>query len=71
MPYKIEIDRSLCMGDGTCTAIAPGTFELDSEGKSTVKNPNGDPDEKILEAVKSCPVKAMSLKDEAGNNVYP
>jgi ferredoxin len=71
MPYKITIDRTLCMGDGTCTVIAPNTFELDSEGKSTVKNPTGDPDEKILEAVKACPVKAMSLKDEHDKQVYP
>jgi ferredoxin len=71
MPYKIEIDRSLCMGDGTCTAIAPNTFELDSEGKSRVKNPTGDPDEKILEASKACPVRAMTLKDENDKQVYP
>ncbi|OGY23876.1 MAG: hypothetical protein A2172_05065 [Candidatus Woykebacteria bacterium RBG_13_40_15] len=71
MPYKIQIDRTLCMGDGICTAIAPNTFELNSEGKSTVKNPTGDSDEKILEAVKACPVKAMLLKDENDKQVYP
>lgn len=68
---KIEINRELCIGCGTCASIAPETFELDSEGKSTVKNPKGNNDETILDAAKSCPAGAITIKDDKGNQIWP
>ena len=44
---KIVVDRDMCIGAGPCVALAPGTFELDNEGKAVVINPKGDTD-KIL-----------------------
>jgi len=68
---KIKVDRSLCIGAGTCSVIAPEVFELDGELKAVVKDPNGAPDDKILDAAKSCPVMAIFLEDEDGKQIYP
>ena len=69
--YKVKVDRLLCIGTADCVVIAPNTFELDSESKATVKKQEGDPDEKILEAAKVCPVLAIIVEDEEGKQVYP
>ncbi len=69
--YKVKVDRMLCIGTADCVKIAPNTFELDDEAKSVVKKQNGDSDEKILEAAKVCPVLAIIVEDEEGNQVFP
>ncbi len=33
MPFKVKVDRQLCIGAASCSAIAPDTFQLDNEGK--------------------------------------
>lgn len=71
MAYKVRVDRLLCIGTADCVAIAPNTFELDSESKSVVKKQNGDSDEKILEAAKVCPVLAIIVEDEEGKQIFP
>lgn len=68
---KIKVDRDLCIGAGTCTVIAPEVFELDGELKSVVKDPHGAPDERIIDAAKSCPVLAIILEDEDGKQIFP
>lgn len=82
--YKVKVDRSLCIGAASCNAVAPNTFELDSEGKSTIKNKNGtksseltafsdidDTPENIINAAKSCPVNAIVVieVDDQGNEI--
>lgn len=71
MAYKVKVDRMLCIGTADCVAIAPNTFELDDESKAVVKKQNGDNDEKILEAAKTCPVLAIIVEDESGKQVFP
>ena len=68
---KIEIDRELCIGAATCVALAPGVFALDKENKAYVFDANGADAEAIRLAAESCPTKAISLFDEAGNRMYP
>lgn len=68
---KIEIDRELCIGCGTCASIAPETFELDGEGKSIVKNLKGNDEATILDAAKSCPVGAITVIDDNGKQIWP
>jgi len=58
---RIEVDRDVCMGAGNCVFWAPGVFELDDEGVSTVKDPTGEPDDKILLAGQGCPTRAISI----------
>ena len=61
----------LCIGTDDCSKIAPNTFELDEESKAIVKKQNGDSDEKILEAGKTCPVLAIIVEDENGKQIFP
>ena len=67
----VEVDRDLCIGASSCVAIAPDTFGIDSESKAYVVSDNVDDYETILEAAKSCPVSAILLKDEEGNQIWP
>jgi ferredoxin len=70
--YKIEIDREACIGDEQCCADAEGTFEMDDEGKTIVKDPEGNTPDEILEAAKNCPTDAIILYDvESGDKVWP
>jgi ferredoxin len=74
---KISVDRNACIGSAICAFVAPGVFELDDEGVSTVVNAGGDrpqeraPDAKILEAAEGCPVMAIHLEDENGDPIFP
>jgi ferredoxin len=42
--------------------MLPEVFELDEDGKSSVKNENGAPLEKIKEVADMCPAKAIKVK---------
>ena len=68
---KVKVDRSLCIGAGTCSVIAPEVFELDGGLKAVVKDPNGAPEDKIIDAAKSCPVLAIILEDGDGKQIFP
>lgn len=84
MPYKVKVDRELCIGAASCVAVAPDTFELDAEGKAVIKKKDGtltsdyanysdinDNETNILNASKSCPVNAIIIVevDDAGNEI--
>ncbi len=62
MDKKIILDSELCIGCGSCEAIAPEHFVLEDDGKSHIKKQYSDEDKEIIaEAINSCPVKAISL----------
>ena len=70
--YRIEIDRDVCAGDRLCTEEAPGTFEIDPHGKSSVMNPEGDPPEDILSAARKCPLQGITVfESQTGKKVWP
>ena len=72
MPYKIIVDRNLCIGAAPCYAVAPKVFNIDNENKAVVIDENGADDKTVLEAAEACPVAAIFLKDkETGLQVYP
>ncbi len=56
---KVTIDKNLCLGCGTCVAIAPKSFKLGNDGKAEVIEPMGDKETAIKEAIDSCPVSAI------------
>jgi len=68
---KIKLNRDKCISAGTCVAIAPDTFELDDEGKVVLKNPDGDNEQTIIDAAKSCPTQAIEIFDETGKQLAP
>lgn len=67
----IKVNKELCIGAGTCTVIAPEVFEFDDNLKAQVKDPKGAPEDLIIDAAKSCPVLAIILEDEDGEQIYP
>ena len=69
--YKIKVDKKICIGCGTCSAIAAKTFKLNSENKAEVIKGKWDDDKTILQAAHSCAVSAIKLKDEKKKQVWP
>lgn len=68
---KIEVDRDACIGAAPCVTVAPGVFQLDEENKAYVVDQNAADAETILLAAQACPVQAIKIFDEDGNQVYP
>ena len=68
---QIKINRDLCIGAATCSAIAPDVFDLDDDMKAYVKDPKGADEETILDAAKSCPTLSLIIIDDAGKQVFP
>jgi len=69
---KITVDRNLCIGAGTCVAIAAKTFILDEEGKAIIiKSANEEEKQTIIDAAKACPVAAIIIEDENGKRIFP
>jgi ferredoxin len=60
--YRIEIDRSLCSGFGTCVDLAPHLIQLDDSGTAALRVGETD-DELAFEAAASCPMGAIAVYD--------
>lgn len=68
----VTIDRNLCIGAATCVAVAPKMFALDNEAKAILLSTSGEESlQSAMDAAKSCPVAAISIKDEQGNQLFP
>lgn len=68
----IELNQKTCISCGTCSVIAPKTFEQDSNYITILKSNPGDSDKKILEAAQSCAVDAITLIDKTiGKKLHP
>ncbi len=57
--YRIEIDRSLCSGFGSCADTAPGTFALGDDGIAFVRE--GGSDDGVIEAAGGCPMGSIAV----------
>lgn len=63
MAKKLVVDPNLCIGCGSCAAVAPKTFIMDdSLGKTKALDPAGDSEKTVQEAIDSCPVSAISYE---------
>lgn len=68
----VTIDRALCIGAGSCIAVAPKAFALDNQAKAIfLPSLEEETDESIFDAAKSCPTAAIIIHDEQGKQVYP
>lgn len=68
---RAEVDRDLCIGSAMCVAAAPDVFELDDEGLSRVVDQEAGDEESLRQAAEGCPVQAVLLFDDEGNQIYP
>lgn len=61
---KLSVDADLCIGCGSCEGIAPEYFVL-KDGVSVVTAEYDEADADLIdEAIDSCPVQAIILKEE-------
>jgi ferredoxin len=58
---KAQVDKTKCIGCGTCTVIAPKAFKLEDDGKAVFVEGTDEAEEKIGEAIESCPVQALQV----------
>lgn len=67
----VEIDRSLCIGSGSCVSLAAEIFEIDEQNlvRFQEETPDIDP-ERLKEACAVCPVDALRVYDD-GEQVVP
>jgi ferredoxin len=59
---RVDVDRSKCVSLGVCETLS-AVFELDDDAELVVHDElvvGTDPDE-LVEAVRSCPVKALTI----------
>ena len=63
---SVKINKEKCLGCGLCESMCPEVFELRSDGKSYVKNPNGCKNEKescnCKDVAAACPVQAITYE---------
>jgi ferredoxin len=67
----IDVDRALCYGFGDCVDTLPDVFVLDEENKARVIDPDAAELDEILEAAQNCPVDAIIVTDQDGDQLYP
>lgn len=61
---KIKIDPKKCIGCGLCASIAEKAFKLNTEGKAEIFQIEDEDENKITEAIESCPVGAIQKINE-------
>lgn len=70
--WTVEVDTGICIGSAPCTAMAPNTFALTDEVKAGIlATVDKDDQDTIMGAARSCPVAAIRIKDETGQQIFP
>lgn len=69
----IKLDRAVCIGAGSCVALAPETFGLDEENLVYLKEDGTPYDnlEEVIAGAQSCPVFAIEVYDEQLKKIWP
>ncbi|MFI6998698.1 ferredoxin [Nocardia sp. NPDC050175] len=69
--WRIEVDRSTCLGSGMCTGLAPDHFTL-VDGRSSPITEVVPPDDLLIDAAESCPIEAILVRSaESGEILAP
>jgi ferredoxin len=70
--WRVEVDRTVCIGSGMCAALAPEGFALDAARQSHPRREESDASEQVLGAAEGCPVEAISITlAGSGEAVFP
>lgn len=59
--FRIQIDRSLCSGFGSCVDVAPDAIALGPDGLAVARD--DEHDDRVLEAARGCPMGAIAVFD--------
>lgn len=66
----VRIDRLLCVGFGDCIEIAPEVLEFDEQGVARFTEiATAVERDRLIQACDICPVDALNVFDEAGNQL--
>jgi len=69
---RVVIERTVCIGSGSCVSVAPEVFDLDSELLVTFAADGGEIErERLLEACEVCPVEALRAYGDDGKQLAP
>lgn len=69
---RISVDHARCVGNAMCVATAPSVFAHNADRQSEVVDPDGAPEETILEAAFHCPTGAIRVEvEETGERLFP
>ena len=69
---QITVDHNRCVGSTMCVQFAGEVFELNDEGQSIVKDPDGGTSEEVVDAASQCPMEAITVSDIAtGERLFP
>jgi ferredoxin len=62
---RVRVDLSRCQGYGNCVGAAPDVFDLTDNGLVLLleEQPTDDRAADVLQAVRLCPVQAISTED--------
>jgi ferredoxin len=58
---KVEIDRLVCIGSGTCARLAPSAFKVDENGRAVVLDPSSVDEKRLRSAERVCPSGAIRV----------
>jgi len=68
----VRIDRTLCIGSGNCTNLAPEIFEIQEDAIVDFQDETPDIDrDRLIESASVCPVDALIVHDENGDQIVP
>ena len=60
---KVTVDMGLCQANGACVVAAPEVFDLDDDDVlHWVEEPGEERRAEVEEAVRACPVQAITLE---------
>lgn len=70
---EVHIDRTLCIGSGNCVNLAPDVFTIRQDAiVDFVDEVNNDIDPgQLIEACAVCPVDALLVYDDEGEQIVP
>ncbi|MFL5576758.1 MAG: ferredoxin [Gemmatimonadaceae bacterium] len=68
---RVRIDRTLCVGFGDCVTAAPAAFALGADDVVLFVDPESVDPEQLVRACASCPVDALTVWSETGEQLAP
>jgi ferredoxin len=68
---RIRIDRSLCVGFADCIDGAPEAFGLGEDNVVVFTQPERVERDRLVAACDACPVDALAVWDEGGEQIVP
>jgi ferredoxin len=66
--WTVEVDGNLCVGNQMCVSLAREVFGM-VDGVSRPQAPRAAPSRELIDAYESCPVSAIVLRDEDGQEI--